>query len=215
VRDRSRACRRNQQLLATRTRHSRVVRRVATSLHRQRGCRAEPPGIPSREDAVSRLPSPVTPLPSSPGVLHPVLPIFRAVATAVVPEAESLRASEWAEVEAVVEGALAARPLELRRQIVAFLRALEYLALVRCGRRLTKLDRRRRERFLLGVQRSRIYKLRRGMWGVRTLVFLAYYTRPEVITSLGYRAAAAGWGARRSPDEVRFPTPAHPVPPHA
>jgi hypothetical protein len=148
-------------------------------------------------------------------LLQPIQPIFRAVATAVVPEAEYLKASEWAEVEAAVEAALAGRSPEIGRQVVQFLRALEYLALVRCGRRLTKLDRRRRESFLLGMQRSRIYKLRRGMWGVRTLVFMAYYTRPEVSAALGYRASAAGWSARRSSSDVRSPTPAGGTLPHA
>jgi hypothetical protein len=132
----------------------------------------------------------------------------------VVPEAEYLKASEWAEVEAAVEAALAGRPPELRRQVVAFLRALEWLALLRTGHRLTKLDRVRREAFLLQIQRSRFYKLRRGMWGVRTLVLMAYYTRPEVSTAIGYRASPAGWSARR-PSEVRSPTPARGTTPHA
>ena len=38
---------------------------------------------------------------------------------------------------------------------------------------------------------------RRGVWGLRTLVMMGWYTNPSVIAALGYRASAAGWEARR------------------
>jgi hypothetical protein len=47
------------------------------------------------------------------------------------------------------------------------------------------------------MQYSPIPLLRRGVWGLRTLVFLGYYTRPEVQMTLGYRASARGWVTRR------------------
>jgi hypothetical protein len=39
--------------------------------------------------------------------------------------------------------------------------------------------------------------LRRGIWGLRTLAFMAYYERPEAAAEIGYRATARGWEARR------------------
>jgi hypothetical protein len=47
------------------------------------------------------------------------------------------------------------------------------------------------------MQYSPIPLVRRGVWGLRTLVFLGYYARPEMQTTLGYRANARGWAVRR------------------
>src|SRR5207245_7680605 len=97
-------------------------------------------------------------------------PIWRAVATSVVPEAAQLGATEWAEVEAIVTGALAARPARTQRQVALFLTLLDWLPLVRYGRRLRALDGARRARVLSLLQRAPSLLIRRGSWGVRTLV---------------------------------------------
>ena len=47
------------------------------------------------------------------------------------------------------------------------------------------------------VERSRVLLLRRGFWGLRTLVMLGYYGRPEAARAIGYRASPLGWEARR------------------
>jgi hypothetical protein len=47
------------------------------------------------------------------------------------------------------------------------------------------------------MQYSPLPLLRRGVWGLRTLVFLGYYARADVQTTLGYRATGRGWMARR------------------
>ena len=39
--------------------------------------------------------------------------------------------------------------------------------------------------------------VRRGFWGLRTLVFMGYYARPEAAAAIGYRADVRGWEARR------------------
>ncbi|MGH7503778.1 MAG: gluconate 2-dehydrogenase subunit 3 family protein [Longimicrobiales bacterium] len=122
---------------------------------------------------------------------------FRAIAESVVPEAALLPASEWAVVESIVEKALAARPESVRRQVKAFLRLLDVLAMARRGRRLHNLPPDARTRFLGGIQDSPFALLRRGFWGVRTLVFMGYYARPAAAAEIGYRAHALGWEARR------------------
>ena len=40
-------------------------------------------------------------------------------------------------------------------------------------------------------------KLRVGVWGLRTLVFVGYYTDPNVQTQLGYHPRPEGWAAIR------------------
>ncbi len=130
-------------------------------------------------------------------VLAPVRPAFQALATAIVPEATRLTTGEWLEVEAIIEDYLARRPESIRRQLGLFVRVLAGVARLRYGRPLTALDPARRTRFLAAIQDSPILLLRRGFWGLRTMVYLGYYSRPRAATEIGYRAHVRGWEARR------------------
>jgi hypothetical protein len=123
-------------------------------------------------------------------------PVFRAVAGSVVPEVESLTSDEWAEVEAIAAATLATRPAVVRRQLAAFLRLLQAAPIVRHGRVLTRLASRDLAEFLSMIERSPLPLLRRGFWGVRTLVLVAYYSRPAVHEAIGYRSHPSGWAAR-------------------
>jgi len=122
--------------------------------------------------------------------------VWRAVATTVVPEAAQLTPAEWAEWEAIVARALAGRPARVRRQIALFLTVLDWLPLLRYARRLTALDAGRRTRFLASVQDAPWLLIRRGFWGVRTLVLMGYYGRSAAATAIGYAADPRGWEAR-------------------
>jgi hypothetical protein len=133
---------------------------------------------------------------SSTPVLTRVRATFRAVAVTAVPAAECLDESVWAEVESIVEEALAVRPSGVRRQLVLFLRLLEVVALLRHGRRLRSMSAERARAFLGSLERSRLLAVRRGVWGVRTLAFMGFYGRPAFRAQVGYRAAREGWQAR-------------------
>ena len=124
-------------------------------------------------------------------------PAFRAVATCVVPEAARLEAAQWDELEAIVARAIAARSRSVQRQLTLFLILLEWLPLLRYARRLSRLDTTRRANFLDRLQRAPLLLLRRGLWGVRTLILMGYYGRPAAAREIGYRADARGWEARR------------------
>lgn len=118
---------------------------------------------------------------------------FRALVTAIVPEAHALGAREWDELEAIVEAALAKRPPALRRQLLLFVRLLNLLPAARWGRTFERLDGVRRARFLAALEHSRVFLLRRGFWGVRTLAFMGYYARPAAYREIGYDARLCGW----------------------
>jgi hypothetical protein len=124
-------------------------------------------------------------------------PVFRAVATCVVPEAGRLASAQWDEMEAIVARAIAARPRAVQRQLALFFILLEWLPLLRYARPLSRLDPARRTRFLDRLQRAPMLLLRRGFWGVRTLILMGYYGRPAVAGEIGYRADRRGWEARR------------------
>jgi len=126
-----------------------------------------------------------------------VTPIFRAVVTTVVPDAETLDAAAWSDVDAIISGQLAQRPPALRRQLGALLGLVQWLPLLRFGRPFTALDADRRTRVLAALERAPALLLRRGIWGLRTLALLGYYARPAAAEEIGYRGTPRGWEARR------------------
>ena len=114
----------------------------------------------------------------------------------MVPVLRAASPQHWVEIEAEIERALAQRPSAVRHQLASFLRLIDWFPLLRHGRRLTKLDSEKRTAFLQSLERHPLLLIRRGIWGVRTLVFLGYYTRADVAALIGYRAHPDGWSAR-------------------
>lgn len=131
-------------------------------------------------------------------LLASVRDTFRAIAVTVVPEASALDESGWSALQALVEKTLSKKPAGMQRQLVTFIRAIEHLPRLRWGRPFTALSPEERTRFLSGFEHAPVLLLRRGFWGLRTLVFLGYYARPEAAEAIGYRADARGWEARRA-----------------
>ena len=91
---------------------------------------------------------------------------------------------------------LSARPGSVRLQVTWLVRALDGIALLRRGKRLSSMPPGVRTQLLESLQSSRLLLLRRGIWGLRTLAFLAYYGRQEGRTAVGYRASPGGWADR-------------------
>jgi len=130
-------------------------------------------------------------------VLTAVRPAFRAIATAIVPDVQRLDEPAWIELEAIVSEALALRPVRLQRQLLTFIRLVEWMPVVRFGRRFSRLDAERRTRVLESLQDAPVLLIRRGVWGLRTLILMGQYGRAAVQRDIGYRGDARGWGARR------------------
>jgi hypothetical protein len=131
-----------------------------------------------------------------PSVLAPVRETFRAVVRAAVPMSVDLDEEAWRRGEAAVEESLSERPGSVRRQVVFFLRVLSLMGRLLKGRPLHALPAEAVRTLLARLERAPLLLLRRGVWGVRTLAFMAVYAQPGVQEALGYRASAAGWGAR-------------------
>lgn len=122
---------------------------------------------------------------------------FRAAAVTFVPELDQADETVWGQLDATIARALASRPPAVVRQLVTFVRLLDLAARLTAGRSLDRLAPARRAALLHRLERAPLLLLRRGVWGLRTLVFMGYYTQPRVIEELGYRASAAGWDAVR------------------
>jgi len=120
-------------------------------------------------------------------------PTLHALVEAVVPETSVLETDGWASLERIVTRAIAARPPRTRRQLALFMHAIEWLPLFRYGRPFSRLTPHRRYRFLESLQDSPVLVIRRGFWGLRTLILMGYYTQASTIAAIGYRADPRGW----------------------
>ena len=128
-------------------------------------------------------------------VLAPVRTVFRAVVETVVPDAKHLDEPSWIALEAQVEDLLEFRPPTLRRQLQLFLRAIEWLPVLRYGHTFAGLKDEQRSRVLRYLQDHPVERIRCGFWGLRTLAFLGYYGRPEGARAIGYGPDPRGWEA--------------------
>jgi hypothetical protein len=129
-------------------------------------------------------------------VLSPFRGILRALGEVVLPGPNALDQAGWEEAEAIMEAAVAPRPPSVKKQLRLFLRLLNVLPLLTTGRTLGRLPEKKRASFLASLQRSRLAPLRRGLWGVRTLLFMGYYNQEAVRNEIGYRAEPGGWAVR-------------------
>jgi hypothetical protein len=121
----------------------------------------------------------------------------RALAEGFVPEIAQATPAEWEALEAVGRHALARRPPALERQLVRLIGVIGLAARLRYGRPLSRLTPRQRTALLEALSRSRLLLLRRGIWGLRTLILMGWYTQPAVAARIGYRANPLGWAAPR------------------
>ncbi|MBI3664355.1 MAG: gluconate 2-dehydrogenase subunit 3 family protein [Acidobacteria bacterium] len=124
-------------------------------------------------------------------------PLVRAIACTIVPEAAALDEKAWANFETLIDAALGDRPPALQRRLQLFLRAIDWLPVVRFGHRFASLQPAQRARFLAGLENHTVQLIRSGFWGLRTLVLLGFYGRPEAAAAIGYKADPRGWEAFR------------------
>lgn len=121
---------------------------------------------------------------------------FRTIAETVVQEAAELDEAGWLAFGAIVEHAIAQRPAKMQRQLAVFVKLLNGLSIARHRRPLHRLDPSVRTAFLTSIQNSNVLLLRRGFWGIRTLILMGYYARPEAMPLIGYSAHVRGWEMR-------------------
>lgn len=124
-------------------------------------------------------------------------PAFRPLAMAFVPDLAGADRQTWDSLEATIASALGSRPPAIGEQLRLFVRIVDLLSRLRFGRRLHRLDAGQLARLMTALERAPFRMVRKGVWGLRTLVLMGYYTQPAVIASLGYHADKAGWAARR------------------
>ena len=138
-------------------------------------------------------------------VIAPVRVIFRSAAIAILPSAENLDDDGWREMERIVDSVLARQPRGVQRQFRLFLRILDLSTLVAFRARFHRLDSTARHTALERLARGPRLLMRRGVWGLRTLVYMGYYTQPARAAAVGYQATSQGWFAHGAGKEPAAP----------
>ena len=123
-------------------------------------------------------------------------PAFRPIATTFVPELGPADEAVWGMLEGTIGSALGARHSALGEQVRVFIKVVDLLARLRFGRGVHRLGGDQLRRLMGALERAPFRLIRRGVWGLRTLVLMGYYTQPLVIEGLGYRANRLGWEGR-------------------
>jgi hypothetical protein len=117
--------------------------------------------------------------------------VWRALVRRIVPRALAAGDPREEAFLRTVRGAVADRP-SLARPLATFLALVRWLPVLRYGARFDRLAPARQDAFLRWLERSRLGPLRQGFAGVRTLVLLGHYGRPEVGPSLRYQPTREG-----------------------
>jgi len=114
------------------------------------------------------------------------------LAPRIVPESSSLASGGREEFFRIIAEALEARPASMRRQFSLFLSILRWAPLLRYGALLDALPPHNQDAVLRWFQNSPVALLRKGFWGLKTLIFMGYYGRPEVGGSVHYTPSKQG-----------------------
>jgi hypothetical protein len=117
---------------------------------------------------------------------------FACVAERVVPAVAELDSAARERSREIVSKALCDRPRSVQRQFALFLAAIRWAPLLRYGSRFDRLGPQHQDAVLRFLMNAPIQKLRSGCWGLRALVFMGYYARPEVWPEIGYAPSFKG-----------------------
>ncbi len=117
---------------------------------------------------------------------------FMRLAGRIVPESVRLDDAGKQDFRDIVDGALSARPAKVRRQFGMLLAILRWLPMLRYGAPLDRLSPARQDAALGWFQDAPLMALRKGMWGLKAMVFMGYYGRPEGAAAVGYAPSFDG-----------------------
>jgi hypothetical protein len=108
------------------------------------------------------------------------------LAERIVPEVASASPDVRERLVILVDGELQPRPRSQQLQFKLLLLALRWLPVLFALRRFERLPPDRQDRLLLLLQEAPLTILRVGMWGLKTLVFIGYYSQAAVTQQIHY-----------------------------
>ncbi len=114
------------------------------------------------------------------------------LARRIVPETARLDSAGEDEFRAIISNALAARPAAVRRQIGILLKILRWAPVLRYGRPLERLAPASQDAALAWFQDGPVKLLRKGIWGLKAMVFMGYYGRAAGAQAVGWNPSLEG-----------------------
>ena len=112
---------------------------------------------------------------------------FRAIQKCALPSCRSFTADQWDESFRIVNHLLGGKAPGVRRQLRAFLVVIEGLSFVTGGTGFPDLDPERQTRVLALLFDAPVPLLRKGFWGLNTLVKLSVFGQPSVYSAIHYQ----------------------------
>jgi hypothetical protein len=108
------------------------------------------------------------------------------VAERVVPEVADLDERGRARMLVIIDRALGDRPESVRKQFGTFLGVVKWAPVVRFLTPFHRLSAVRQAAVLRWFEDCPVSLLRKGTWGLKSIVFMGYYGRTEVWEAIGY-----------------------------
>jgi hypothetical protein len=110
----------------------------------------------------------------------------------LAPGSQTMSTEEVQAFFAAVRRTLGARPKSLQRQFALFLAVVRWLPALRFGAPIESLAPEKQDAALRWFQNAPISLLRKGFWGLKTIVYLGYYGQPGVAARLGWKPTKDG-----------------------
>lgn len=117
---------------------------------------------------------------------------LRVLASRIVPETGSLDTSGLGRFFSIIDESLGEREPAVRRQFAVFLGVLRWAPLARYGGPFESLSSERQDAVLRWFEDCPVGLLRKGTWGLKTMVFMGYYAQPETNSLVGYHPTFDG-----------------------
>lgn len=92
----------------------------------------------------------------------------------------------------ILREGLAGRPPALQRQFLVFLSAVRWLPALRFGAPFDRLTPEKQDAALRWFQNAPASLLRKGFWGLKTLIYMGYFGQPELAEKFAYRPSREG-----------------------
>lgn len=112
--------------------------------------------------------------------------LLMAVAARVTPETAGLDDTAKRDFRALIDTALGQRPAAVQKQFAGLLKIVRLAPVFRYGKPFDKLPPEKQDAVIAWFQDAPVTLLRKGLWGLKAMVFMGYYGRPEAATRVGW-----------------------------
>ncbi len=118
------------------------------------------------------------------------LRVFMALAGRIIPEdregGKVYPGADNLESMAIIDRALSTKPKDMVLLLKLFLMFFELSGLLFALRPFSWMSAEQKDKHIRRFELAPLAKVRQGFWGLKTLIFLSYYSRDEIWPDIGY-----------------------------